>query len=77
MSAMKPPNRKAALRHALKFIAAHPNGCTEAILAAEDIPATILIELFDGLRLAKAFMRVRSAMRRHIVALVNEIASEQ
>ena len=38
--AMKRPNRVAALRHALKFIAAHPDGCTEAILAAEDIPAT-------------------------------------
>jgi hypothetical protein len=48
-NAMKRPYRKAALRHALKFIAAHLNGCTEAILAAEDIPATILIELVrDG-----------------------------
>src|SRR3954447_2996681 len=28
----------------------------------------------DGLRLMKAFMRVRPAVRRHIVALVNEIA---
>ena len=46
--AMKRPNRVAALRHALKFIAAHPDGCTEAILAAEDIPATILIELVRG-----------------------------
>ena len=30
---------------------------------------------YDGLRLAKAFMRIaRPAVRRHIVALVNEIA---
>jgi transcriptional regulator with XRE-family HTH domain len=28
----------------------------------------------DGLRLAKAFMRVRPALQRRIVALVNEIA---
>jgi transcriptional regulator with XRE-family HTH domain len=31
----------------------------------------------DGLRLAKAFMRVRPALQRCIVALVNEIAGEQ
>jgi hypothetical protein len=43
--AMKRPTRKAALRGALEFIAAHPDGCTEAILAAENIPASILIEL--------------------------------
>ena len=43
--AMKHPTRKAALRGALEFIAAHPDGCTEAILAAENIPASILIEL--------------------------------
>ena len=30
----------------------------------------------DGLRLAKAFMRVRPAVRRCIVDLVNEIAGE-
>jgi hypothetical protein len=42
---MKRPTRKSALRHALKFLAAHPDGCTEAILAAENIPAAILIEL--------------------------------
>ena len=30
----------------------------------------------DGLRLMKAFMRVRPALQRRIVALVNEIASE-
>ena len=37
---MKRPTRKAALRGALEFIAAHPDGCTEAILAAEIIPAS-------------------------------------
>ena len=46
--AMKRPTRKAALRGALEFIAAHPDGCTEAILAAENIPASILIELVRG-----------------------------
>ena len=45
---MKRPTRKAALRGALEFIAAHPDGCTEAILAAENIPASILIELVRG-----------------------------
>ena len=43
--AMKRPPRKAAVRGALEFIAAHPDGCTEAMLAAENIPASILIEL--------------------------------
>ena len=28
-------------RRALEFIAAHPDGCTEALLAAENIPADI------------------------------------
>ena len=36
---MKRPNREAALRGALEFIAAHPDGCTQAVLAAENIPA--------------------------------------
>ena len=31
----------------------------------------------DGLRLVKAFMRVRPALQRRIVALVNEIAGEE
>jgi transcriptional regulator with XRE-family HTH domain len=31
----------------------------------------------DGLRLAKAFMRLRPALQRRVVALVNEIADEQ
>ena len=30
----------------------------------------------DGLRLMKAFMRIRPAMQRRIVALVNEVAGE-
>ena len=32
---------------------------------------------YDGLRLAKAFVRVRPALQRRIVALVNEIAGEE
>ena len=32
---------------------------------------------YDGLRLAKAFVRIRPALQRHIVALVNEIAGEK
>jgi hypothetical protein len=32
-------------RRALELIAAHPDGCTEAVLAAENIPADVLIEL--------------------------------
>ena len=31
----------------------------------------------DGLRLAKAFMQIRPALRHRIVDLVNEIAGEQ
>ena len=34
-------------RRALEIIAAHP-GCTEALLAAENIPADLLIELVRG-----------------------------
>jgi hypothetical protein len=43
------------VRHqALKLIAAHPDGCTEAILAAESIPADVLIELVrSGLAVAQ------------------------
>jgi hypothetical protein len=33
---MKRTDRKGALRGALEFIAAHPDGCTEAVLAAEN-----------------------------------------
>jgi hypothetical protein len=41
-------------RRALEFIAAHPDGCTEALLAAENIPADILIELIQsGLLIAR------------------------
>src|SRR4029079_9659599 len=41
-------------RRALEFIAAHPDGCTEALLAAENIPADILIELVrSGLAIAR------------------------
>ena len=41
-------------RRALEFIAAHPDGCTEALLAAENIPADILIELVQsGLVIAR------------------------
>jgi hypothetical protein len=35
-------------RRALQIIAANPHGCTEAMLAALDIPADILIELERG-----------------------------
>ena len=41
-------------RRALEFIAAHLDGCTEALLAAENIPADILIELVQsGLVIAR------------------------
>ena len=40
-------------RRALEFIAAHP-GCTEAVLAAESIPADVLVELVQsGLVIAR------------------------
>jgi hypothetical protein len=40
-------------RRALEFIAAHP-GCTEALLAAENIPADVLVELVQsGLVIAR------------------------
>ena len=35
-------------RRALKIIAAHPGGCTEAILAAQNILADVLIELVSS-----------------------------
>jgi hypothetical protein len=39
----------------LELIAAHPDGCTEAILAAESIPADVLIELVQsGLAIARS-----------------------
>ena len=41
-------------RRALELIAAHPDGCTEAVLAAENIPADVLIELVrSGLVVAR------------------------
>jgi hypothetical protein len=41
-------------RQALELIAAHPDGCTEAVLAAEYIPADVLIELVrSGLVVAR------------------------
>jgi hypothetical protein len=53
---MKRPPRKVApdrLR-ALKLLAADPNGCTEAFLVAENIPADVLIDLVrSGLALAR------------------------
>jgi hypothetical protein len=54
---MMQPRRKPtnSLRNrALEIIAAHPNGCTEAMLAAHDIPADVLVELVQsGLVLAR------------------------
>ena len=45
----KPPRRTPDVRRrALKIIAAHPGGCTEAILAAQNIPADLLTELVRG-----------------------------
>jgi hypothetical protein len=62
---MKQTRRKLtnSLRNrALEIIAAHPNGCTEAMLAADNIPADVLIELVtSGLVLA----RVQSVFDEH------------
>jgi hypothetical protein len=42
-------------RRALELIAAHPEGCTEAVLADENIPADVLIELVrSGLVVARS-----------------------
>ena len=54
---MKRPRRQTSpdvrLR-ALKLLAAHPDGCTEAVLAAADIPADVLIDLIrSGLAIAR------------------------
>jgi hypothetical protein len=39
---------------ALKLLAANPNGCTEAVLAAANIPADVLIDLVrSGLAIAR------------------------
>ena len=41
-------------RRVLELIAAHPEGCTEAVLAAENVPADVLIELIQsGLVIAR------------------------
>jgi hypothetical protein len=41
-------------RRALELIACHPEGCTEAVLAAEDIPAAVLTDLVhSGLVVAR------------------------
>ena len=41
-------------RRPLEIIAAHPYGCSEAIVAAQNIPAYVLIELVEsGLATAK------------------------
>ena len=46
--------RVSVRRRALDLITAHPDGCTEAILAAEGIPADVLIELVQsGLAIAR------------------------
>ena len=59
-------------RRALEFIAAHLDGCTEALLAAENIPADILIELIQsglgavermGVWITEAGKRVLAARR--------------
>ena len=43
-----------ARHRALEIVAAHPNGCTEAMLVAHDIPADVLIELVrSGLVMAR------------------------
>ena len=47
----RPPSPR---RRALELIAAHPDGCTEAVLAAENMPAEVLIELVrSGLVVAR------------------------
>jgi hypothetical protein len=41
-------------RRALEIISTHPNGCTEAMLAAYEIPADVLIDLVrSGLAIAR------------------------
>jgi len=52
----KPPRRTPDVRRrALKIIAAHPGGCAEAILAAQNIPADVLIGLVSsGLVMARS-----------------------
>jgi hypothetical protein len=41
-------------RRALEYIATNPDGCTEAMLAAQGIPADVLVELVQsGLAIAR------------------------
>ena len=49
-----------------------PDGNAPSLSYVDDFVASQ-----DGLRLAEAFMSVRPAMQRRIVALVNEIAGEE
>ena len=47
-------NDPSARHRALEIIAAHPNGCTGAMLVAHDIPADVLTELVQsGLVMAR------------------------
>jgi hypothetical protein len=43
-----PQRIPAVRRRALEIISAHPDGCSEAILAAQNIPADLLTELVRG-----------------------------
>jgi hypothetical protein len=43
-----PQRIPAVRRRALEIIAAHPDGCSEAIVAAQNIPADVLIELVQS-----------------------------
>jgi hypothetical protein len=55
MKRRRPKTAPDPRRRALNLLAAHPNGCTEAILAAENIPADVLIELvLSGLAIARS-----------------------
>jgi hypothetical protein len=52
MTRWKPP--PSTRLRALEIIAAHPNGCTEAMLAAHDIPIEVLVDLVQsGLVMAR------------------------
>ena len=54
MKRRRPKTAPDPRRRALNLLAAHPNGCTEAILAAENISADVLIELVrSGLAVAR------------------------
>jgi hypothetical protein len=52
MTRWKPP--PSTRLRALEIIAAHPSGCTEAMLAAHDIPIEVLVDLVQsGLVMAR------------------------